>query len=127
MAKTLSVATLIAASTSNASGATTRGILDCRTLDGGTVTVKVTNGASGPSAAAEIRFLIAHNTGASPAAGSAGSDWKTVYRVGCTTVNNDVTEFSWEFGPGIAHIEVEITGNLTNAVTCEAFATGFAY
>jgi len=117
---TKAVKTLIAASTSNAAGATTRGTADMRTAMGGMLTIKLNNsGALGVQA--EARILIAHNTGATPTAGSAGADWKTVYRVGNGIVSGTTGEWSYNVPSGVQHIEVEVTGNTTNAVTCEAY------
>lgn len=115
-----SVVTLIAAATSNAATATTRGTADMRTSLGGFITIKLNN-AGTLGAQAEARILIAHNTGATPTAASAGTDWKTVYVVGNGTVSGTTGEWSWDVPQGIHHIEVEVTGNTTNAVTCEAF------
>lgn len=112
--------TLIAAGTSNAAGATTRGVVDLRTAQGGLLTIK-TNNAGTLGAQAEVRVLIAHNAGATPAAASAGADWKTVYVLGTGLVSGVTNEWSYRVGPEVMHLEVEITGNTTNAVTCEAF------
>lgn len=111
---------LIAAGTSNAAGATTRGVADMRSDMGGILSFKLTNsGVLG--AQAEARILIAHTTGATPAAASAGVDWKTVYRVGNGTASGTTGEWTWNVPSGVKHIEVEVTGNTTNAVVCEAF------
>lgn len=116
--------TLVAAGTSNAADATTRGRADMRGSLGGFVTMKITNGATGPTAQCEGRVLIAHNTGATPAAGSAGTDWKTVWRFGGGTTNNGVTESgAIEVPFGAQHVEVEFTGNTGQAVTVEAVMT----
>lgn len=114
--------TLIAAGTSNAAGATTRGTADMRTDMGGLLTFKLTNsGALGVQA--EARVLISHSTGATPTPASAGADWKTVYRVGNGIVSGTVGEWSYTVPAGVQHIEVEVTGNTTNAVVCEAFVS----
>lgn len=113
--------TLIAAATSNAAGSTTRGTLDLRTAFGGLLTIKVTNGGTGPTVQAEARVLVAHNAGATPAAASAGADWKTIYRVGNGTAANTVGEWSIPIDQSVMHLEVEITGNTGQAVTCEAY------
>lgn len=110
----------LVASASNAAGATTRGTRDLRTSQGGLLTGKITNGATGPSAQCEMRVLVAHNDGTTPTAASAGADWKTVARFGGGTTANAVTEFSYVVDPGIQHIEVEFTGNTGQAVTVEA-------
>ena len=113
--------TLIAAGTSNAAGSTTRGTADLRTAQGGLLTVKVTNGATGPTVAATVNILVAHNSGATPAAASAGADWKTVWSFASSTGNNVITEQSITIDPAVMHLEVEVTGNTAQSVTCEAF------
>jgi len=113
--------TLIAAATSNAAGSTTRGTVDLRTTFGGLLTIKLTNGGTGPTLQAEARVLVAHNTGATPAAASAGADWKTIYVIGNGTTANTVGEWSIPIDQSVMHCEVEITGNTGQAVTCEAF------
>lgn len=116
--------TIVAAGTSNAAGATTRGTADMRGSLGGFVTMKITNGATGPTAQCEGRVLVAHNTGSTPAAGSAGADWKTIWRFGGGTANNGVTESgAIELPFGTQHVEVEFIGNTGQAVTVEAVLT----
>lgn len=111
----------IVASGSNAAGSTTRGTIDLRTAQGGLLTMKITNGATGPTVQCEGRVLVAHNAGVTPAAASAGVDWKTLWRFGGGTTANAITEQSIEIGPGVMHLEVEFTGNTGQAVTVEAF------
>ena len=113
--------TLIAAATSNAAGSTTRGTADLRTAQGGMLTVKITNGATGPTVPATVNILIAHNSGATPTGASAGADWKTIWSFAASTGNNVVTEQSITIDPGVMHLEFEVTGNTAQAVTCEAF------
>ena len=112
--------TLIAAATSNAAGGTTRGTVDLRTAQGGLLTIK-TNNAGTLGVQAEVRVLIAHNAGATPTAASAGADWKTVYVLGTGVVSGTTNEWSYRVPADTMHLEVEITGNTTNAVTCEAY------
>lgn len=113
--------TVIAAATSNAAGSTTRGTVDLRTAFGGLLTIKLTNGGTGPTVQAEARVLVAHNSGSTPTAASAGTDWKTIYVVSNGTVANTVTEWSVAVDQSVMHLEVEVTGNTGQAVTCEAF------
>ncbi len=113
--------TLIAAATSNAVGAQTRGTADLRTAQGGMLTVKITNGATGPTVPATVNILIAHNAGATPTAAAAGADWKTIWSFAASTGNSVVTEQSITIDPSVMHLEVEVTGNTGQAVTCEAF------
>ena len=113
--------TLIAAGTSNAAGGTQRGVVDLRTAFGGLLTIKLTNSATGPTTQAVARVLVAHNAGATPAAGPAGADWKTIHEVGNGPVANTVGEWPIDVDPSVMHLEVEITGNTGQAVTCEAY------
>ena len=121
LAKSKSV---IVASASNAAGATTRGTLDVSSKYGGIITMKITNGATGPTAQCEGCVLISHED-ALPAAASAGADWKTVWRFGGGTTNAAATEQSFVFGPEVRHVEIEFTGNTAQAVTVEAIATTY--
>lgn len=113
--------TLVAASTSNAAGGTTRGTADLRTALGGILTMKIINGGTGPTVQCSCNVLVAHNSGATPSAASAGSDWKTLWTFGGTTTASTTTEQSMEIGPGVMHLEVEFTGNTGQAVTVEAY------
>ncbi len=122
---TKNVRTLISAATSNGAGSTTRGTVDLRTAFGGVLTYKITNGGTGPTVQAEARILIAHNTGATPTAASAGTDWKTVYVVSNGTTANAIGEWNYNIPAGVMHLEVEVTGNTGQAVTCEAFVSEF--
>ena len=122
MALTKTPVTLIASGTVNAAAGTTRGTADLRQSYGGMLTIKLTNnGALGAQAVANV--LLAHTDGATPAAGSAGVDWKTLFSVGNGTITGTVGEWSVPIDPSINHIEVEVTGNTTNGVTCEAIIT----
>lgn len=118
---TKAVRTLIAAGTSNAAGATERGVVDMRTCQGGLLTVKLTNGATGPTVAPTVNILVAHNDGATPAPASRGADWKTLWSFTGDTTANSITEQSISIDPATMHLEVEVTGNTGQAVVCEAF------
>ncbi len=122
---TLTPATLVAASTSNGAGSTTRGTRDMRTKHGGLLTAKITNGGTGPTAQCTATVLIAHNSGTTPTAGSEGADWKT-YAVlgGGGTTASAVTTFSLVVPP-CCHVEIEFTGNTGQAVTVESFITDY--
>ena len=114
--------TLVAAGTSNAAAATTRGRLDLQTALGGNLTLKIINGATGPTVQCVANILVSHNA-TMPAAASAGTDWKTIYSVGNGTGNSTIGEWSYAFGPEIMSMEVEFTGNTGQAVTVEAFVS----
>lgn len=124
MALTKNDTTLIA-SASLAAGSTSRGTIDLTSAYGGIVTMKITNGATGPTVQCEGRVLISH-ADTLPTAASAGTDWKTVWRFGGGTTNSAVTEQSFTFGPEVRHLEVEFTGNTAQAVTVEALATTYS-
>ncbi len=116
------VRTLVAAGTSNAAAATTRGTLGLQTALGGLLTFKVTNGGTGPTVQCQANVLVAHNASL-PGAASAGADWKTVYSVGNGTSANTVGEWNYVFGPEVMNLEIEFTGNTAQAVTVEAFVS----
>jgi len=124
----------VVASASNAAGTVTTGTTTNQRQAaavslvgklGGILTMKITNGGTGPTAQCEGRVLIAHNasTPSLPAVGTplAGADWKTVWKFGGGTTLNAITEQSYEFGPGIMQLAVEFTGNTGQAVTVEAY------
>ncbi|MEZ7896016.1 MAG: hypothetical protein QMB75_09050 [Thauera sp.] len=116
--------TTIIASASSAAGATTRGTIDLSSAYGGIVTMKITNGATGPTVQAEGRVLVSH-ADTLPTAASAGADWKTIWRFGGGVTGSAVTEQSFQFGPEVRHLEVEFTGNVGQAVTVEALASTY--
>ena len=126
MALTKTDTVLVASSTGNlgVSPAVLRGRIDLSAVYGGIVTLKITNGATGPGVQAEGRVLISH-ADTLPAAASAGADWKTLWRFGGGTAANAVTEQSFQFGPEVRHLEVEFTGNTVQAVTVEALVTTY--
>lgn len=129
MAKTLA-RTAVVTSASNSAGGTTRGRLDCTSVDGGILTFRITNGGTGPTVQCEARVLVAHKDSAMPAAaseGTADTDWKQVYVIGGGTTNSASTRGVYRFGPEVAYLEVEFTGNSGQAVTVEAHATTVAY
>lgn len=115
------VRTLVAAATSNAAAATTRGTQDLRTAMGGMLTIKMTNGGTGPTVQCTANVLVSHNAGATPTAASAGTDWKTIGSFGNGTAANTVSEIAIPIDPSVMHVEVEFTGNTAQAVTVEAF------
>jgi hypothetical protein len=111
----------IVASTSNAADSTTRGTLDLRTAQGGILTGKIANGATGPTAPSLMTVSIAHANGTTPAAAAEGADWKRLYQFSGTTTNSDTQQWSLDVPPGVMHLQVEFAGNTGQAVTVEAF------
>lgn len=115
-------AATIVTSTSNAAGATTRGTLDIRGKIGVFITMKINNGATGPTAQSVCNILVSHASGTTPSAASAGANWKTYWSFGGGVTANAVTEQTLWL-EGIQHVAVEYTGNTGQAVTVEALAT----
>lgn len=128
MAKT-QTRTALVTSASNAAGATTRGRLDCTGADGGILTYRITNGTA-PTTQCEARVMVAHKDTAMPAAAAEGTGdtgWKQVHAIGGGVLASASTRGSWAFGPEVAYIQIEFTGNTGQAVTVEAHATTYAY
>lgn len=119
MALTKTARTLVA-SASNAADATTRGTIDLEATYGGLLTMKITNGGTGPTVQCTCNVLVAHNATV-PTAASAGTDWKTIYTFAGGTTANAVTEMSMVVDPSIMALEVEFTGNTGQGVTVESY------
>ena len=117
----------IVASASNAADATTRGAIDVRERDGGLITIKMTNGATGPTVPCQARVMVAHTTDATPATAAAGADWKTAEVFVGSSANSAVVERTYQFGPAVKHVQVEFTANTVEAVTVEAIASTVNY
>jgi hypothetical protein len=126
MARTKYVQSIVA-SASNAADATTRGTIDVRERDGGILTLRMTNGATGPTVPCTARVMIAHNTGATPTAAAPGTDWKTVETFTGAVTANAVVPRVFTFPPAVMHIQVEFAGNTAQAVTVEAIASTIDY
>lgn len=129
MAKTLAAAAVIS-NTSQAAGATTRGRFDASAVDGGILTFALTNGGTPPTVQATLRVLIAHKQASMPAAaaeGVADTDWKQVYEIGGGVAASAKSRGVYRFGPEVAYIEVESTGNTGQPVNVEAHVTTFTY
>ena len=120
MSLTKTARTLVA-SVSNGAGSKTRGRLDMNAVQGGGfLTIKMTNGGTGPTTQCVCNILIAHNA-TLPAAASAGTDWKSIASYGGGTVANYPTEMGIPIDPSIMCLEVEFTDNTGQAVTVEAY------
>lgn len=125
--------TAVVTSATNTAGSTTRGRLDCEAVDGGILTFRITNGATGPTVQCTARVLVAHGTSSSeslPAAASEGTgdqDWKQVLEIGGTSTNSASTRGVYRFGPEVAYLEIEFSGNTAQSVTVEAHATTYTY
>jgi hypothetical protein len=87
---------------------------------GGFLTIKMTNGGTGPTIQCTCNILIAHSS-TLPAAASAGTDWKTIAQYGGGKDASAITEIGMPIDPSIMCLEVEFTGNTGQNVTVEAY------
>lgn len=129
MAKTITGAVLVS-SASNGAGSTTRGRLDVSAADGGEIRWRITNGGTGPTVQCEARILVARKQASMPAAAAEGTGddaWKQVYVQGGGTTASASTRGTYTFGPEVAYVEVEFTGNTGQAVTVECTGDSYAY
>jgi len=112
MASTKTYTTLIAAATSNTAGSTTTGTAaNTSTAYGGAITVKLTNGATGPTVAAQAHVLVSGDN----------TNFKTLCTFYGDTVNSSVNEFAVDINPGYKYVNVTVDSNTGQTVTCEAF------
>lgn len=123
-------AQVLVSSTTNAAGGTTRGRVDVSAADGGEIRWRITNGGTGPTAQCEARVLVARKQASMPAAGAEGTGddaWKQVYVQAGGTTAGATTRGRYRFGPEVAYIEIEFTGNTGQAVTVECTGDSYAY
>lgn len=129
MPKTITGQVLVA-SAANTAGSTTRGRLDVSAADGGMIRWRMTNGATGPTVQCQARVLLARKQTSMPTAAAEGTgndDWKQVHVQGGGTTNNGVTRGTYTFGPEVAYVEIEFTGNTGQSVTVECTGDSYAY
>lgn len=129
MGKTLTAAVLVS-SVSNTATNTTRGSLDCSAADGGMLRWAMTNGATAPSVQCVAKVLVACKQASMPssaAENTGDNDWKIVYQQGAGTNANDKVRGSYRFGPEIAYIAIEFSGNNDQAVTVECTGDTYLY
>ena len=109
---TLTPVTLVAAGTSKAAAGTTRGVADMRGKLGGLLTMKIANGATGPTVGCDFVVYVGESTGTK----------REFSRQTAPTTNNAVTEFVVEVPPSAMFVNCTFTGNTAQAVTVEAYA-----
>lgn len=129
MAKTITGAVLVS-SASNTASSTTRGRLDVSAADGGEIRWRMTNGGTGPTTQCEARIMVARKQTSMPAAGAEGTgndDWKRVYTQGGGLAANVDTRGVYTFGPEVAYVQIEFTGNTSQSVTVECTGDSYAY
>ena len=112
MAATKTLRTIIAAATSNSAGSTTTGtVIDLTTKYGGFLTIKITNGGTGPTVAASAYIYVSGDN----------SNFKLVTTLAATTTNSLAHEWGIEIPPSVMYLRVDVKDNTAQAVTCEAF------
>ncbi len=127
MAKTITQPTILASSTNTAGSTTDSAVIDCTAQDGGNVTLRITNGGTGPTVQAVGQIMVAHKAGSAPTAGSEGTTWKKIAEFGGGVVASDISRYFWRFGPEIAYFFVRFTGNTGQSVTVEATGDLYVY
>ena len=128
MARAKSLVTLVAADTEVAASGTSRTATSTQNFDGGLLTLRIRNGGT-LGAQCVCTVAVSHVDGTVPATAATGdtSTWKQVYQFGSGTVSAAVTATSFEFGPGVRHIQVEFTGHTSQPVHVEALMTLYDY
>lgn len=129
MALTKTGAVLVS-SASNAAGSTTRGRLDVSAADGGEIRWRITNGGTGPTVQCEASIMVARKQSSMPAAGAEGTGddaWKQVYTQGGGVTASASTRGVYRFGPEVAYVQIEFTGNTGQSVTVECTGDSYAY
>ena len=129
MAKTITGQVLVT-SASNGAGSTTRGRLDVSAADGGQIRYRITNGGTGPTVQCEARIMVARKQASMPAAAAEGTGddaWKQVYVLGGGTTASASTRGTYNFGPEVAYVQIEFTGNTGQAVTVECTGDSYVY
>lgn len=131
MAKTATRTNLYTSASISAGTVVRSAVLDCTGVDGGYITAKLTNGATGPTVQGTIRLLFAHKNTSAPTAaaeGTAETDWKIVAEVGAGTAANGSAKLQYAIGPEKAgYYHLEFGRHTIQAVTGEAQATTIVY
>ena len=113
-------------------GSTVAAVADATTnVDGGVITVRIANGATGPTVQMVVQILVAHAQATPPAAAPAGTgnlDWKVVHEYAIGVAANAAPNLPpFVFGPEFPHIQVRAGGHTGQAVTAEALLSTFNY
>lgn len=111
MAATKTKRTLFASASVAAATPTNGTELDLSTRYGGVLTVKLTNGGTGPTIAINAYVYI----------GGATGEKKLFTKLPGDSVNSSVNEFAVEIPLGVMFLNITFQDNTAQAVTCEAF------
>lgn len=111
MAVTKTSRTLQSSATNAAAATTTGSAVDLTTALGGTLTAKITNGATGPTLPASLFIEVSEDN----------SNWKLFRQYTALLGNSIVTEFAVEVPASVMYIRSRFSGNTAQGVTVEAF------
>lgn len=111
-------AVTILSSNSSAAGTSTKAapsitgaLIPCSSYYGGEIMYKISNSSSAPTVACSLTFQIS----------SDGTNWYDYYTVGGDNVASSITSGAILLDRGVMNLRVIAYGNVTNAVTVEAF------
>jgi hypothetical protein len=112
MPSTKTLRTIIAAGETNAAGATETGtVVNLTTAYGGLLTIKITNGGTGPTVPASAYVYTSGDN----------TNFKTFTTVTHVTTNSAVGEWAIDIPPAVMYLRVDVKDNTGQSVTCEAF------
>ena len=106
-------------------GGTEIATIDLRTSHGGTLSIQIKNGGTGPTLPARIHVAVSHSEGITPSASDTfGTDWFIMTTLSGTKTANDIRNFPPVIIPsGVQHLEVVATGHTGQAVIVTAKVT----
>lgn len=110
MAVPTKTARTVIASQSIAALGSASGTLDLTTKFGGVLTVRVTNGGTGPTVGASVFVEVSTD----------GSTWRELSKVTHVNTANAIADWQWWIDWRMMHIRVRITGHTGQAVTGES-------
>lgn len=112
MAATHALTTIMAAATSNSASSSTSGTAaDLTACYGGLMTIKITNGGTGPTVAASMYVYTSGDN----------TNFKLFTKVTSDTVASSVNEWPVDIPPGTMYVNTTLKDNTGQAVTGEAF------
>jgi len=110
MTATKTARSIIASQTQAALAAAVTGAWDLHTALGGLLTVRITNGATGPTIGSTVTVNVSTNN----------STWRKLAAVTAGVANSEVDDFPFTIPPETMYVQVSIVGNTGQTVTIEA-------
>ena len=121
---------VLVSSVANTASSTTRGRLDVSAVDGGEIRWRMTNGGTGPTVQCEARIMVARKQSSMPSAAAEGTGddaWKQIAAYGGGVTASANTRGVFTFGPEVAYLQIEFTGNTGQSVTVECTGDTYVY